>query len=173
MRRIQERSDDFEATAALGLVNRARLRSVGPTPIAGSTAASLDCEGWLAPPEIRQELRAEAKTAAVARAKSETQPQSRRSLTENQTSPCHSLSSSVPGWPGGRRRQRWLPGRPAIGREERTSRPCLRHFLRACCSRWRAPARRSFASHEPIISMPTALAHRSYLIVGLSCYWLA
>ena len=42
--------------------------------------------------------------AAVAWAKSDTHPQSRRSFTENQTSPCHSLSSRVPGCPG---RARW------------------------------------------------------------------
>ena len=40
--------------------------------------------------------------AAVARANSDTHPQSRRSFTENHTFPCHSLSSRVPAWPGER-----------------------------------------------------------------------
>ena len=43
------------------------------------------------------------RAAAVTWANSDTHPQSRRSLTENQTSPCHSLSSRVPGLSGNAR----------------------------------------------------------------------
>ena len=41
--------------------------------------------------------------AAIPCANSDTHPQSRRSFTENQALPCHSLSSSVPGLPGNAR----------------------------------------------------------------------
>ena len=51
-------------------------------------------------PSRRPGASARSMAAAIPCANSDTHPQSRRSFTENQALPCHSLSSSVPGLPG-------------------------------------------------------------------------
>src|ERR1700674_3910750 len=60
------------------------------------------------------------------------QPPSRKGCTFTQTRSCHSLNSSVPGRPGIRRCQWWLPVRPASSRSLRTTRPRRRHSSRTC-----------------------------------------